>query len=122
MSLLNGFHLSKWLKTVTVEWLISMDAVWIANKQYIRSESRPGRNWYRDYTMGNLESERLGRLRALSSSREEQAARPHLTSWRGSCPTPDTTRPANVTGAATLPISWLEGALSDADPVTNLRV
>lgn len=27
-----------------------------------------------------------------------------------------------VTGAATLPISWLEGALSDADPVTNLRV
>lgn len=73
--------------------------------------------------MGNLESERLGRLRALSSSREEQAAHPHPTSWRGSRPTPDTTRPANVTGAAaTLPISWLEDALSDADPVTNLRV
>lgn len=92
VSLLNGFHLSKWLKTVTVEWLISMDAVWIANKQYIRSESRSGRKRFGDYTMGNLESERLGRLRALSCCREEQAARPHPASWRGSRPTPDTTR------------------------------
>lgn len=122
MSLLNVFYfqLSKWLKTVTVKWVISMDAVWIANKQCIRSESRPGRthnkkrfsvqtdagitqwptlkvsdldNWD---IFGHFHLGRSG----PGAPTLPAAALSESISCRRSCPTPDTTHPWIVSGAA----------------------
>lgn len=120
MSLLNGFYfqLSKWLKTVTAKWLINVDAVWIANKQcQNRGQDEPitksgsqcktdaGITQWTTLKVSDLDNWdifghfHLGRSGPGAPTLPAAALSESISCCR-SCPTPDTTHPWIVRGAA----------------------